>query len=118
MDTYTIAAAARLVGAPKAKLYQAIRAGRLQAASPQAPGQALTVIAAALQAAGFAVPASALPHRLRRRTPRRPLRLHLPPLQRKHPPRLQRAPRHRNPWPWHPPAPRQSRPSSPTWSVP
>jgi len=62
MDTYTIAAAARLVGAPKAKLYQTIRAGRLQAASPQAPGQALTVIAAALQAAGFAVPAAALPH--------------------------------------------------------
>jgi hypothetical protein len=28
MDTYTIAAAARLAGAPKAKLYQAIRAGR------------------------------------------------------------------------------------------
>jgi hypothetical protein len=61
MDTYTIAAAARLVGAPKGTLYQAIRAGRLQAAPRQAPGQALTVTAAALQAAGFAVPAAALP---------------------------------------------------------
>jgi len=61
MDTYTIAAAARLVGAPKAKLYQAIRAGRLEAAPRQEPAQALTVTAAALQAAGFAVPAAALP---------------------------------------------------------
>jgi len=62
MDTYTIAAAARLVGAPKGTLYQAIRAGRLQAAPRQAPSQALTVTAAALQAAGFAVPTEALPH--------------------------------------------------------
>ena len=31
MDTSTIAAAARLVGAPKAKLYQAIRTSRRQA---------------------------------------------------------------------------------------
>jgi hypothetical protein len=61
MDTYTIAAAARLVGAPKGTLYQAIRAGRLQAEPRQEPAQALTVTAAALQAAGFTVPATALP---------------------------------------------------------
>jgi hypothetical protein len=36
MDTYTIAAAARLVDAPQGWLYQAIRAGRLQATAPQA----------------------------------------------------------------------------------
>jgi DDE superfamily endonuclease len=61
MDTYTIAAAARLVGAPKGKLYEAIRTGRLQPTPTQASTSALTVTAVALQAVGFAVPASALP---------------------------------------------------------
>ena len=62
MDTYTITEAARLVGTSRGKLYQAIRTSRLQAAPRQEPSQALTVTAAALQAAGFAVPAAALPH--------------------------------------------------------
>jgi hypothetical protein len=48
MDTFTIAAAAQLVGAPKGKLSQAIRTGQLQAAPRQEPGAALTVTAAAL----------------------------------------------------------------------
>jgi hypothetical protein len=43
MDTYTIAAAARLVGAPKGKLYEAIRTGRLQPIPAQASTSALTV---------------------------------------------------------------------------
>ena len=43
MDTYTIATAARLVGAPKGKLYEAIRTGRLQPTPAQASTPALTV---------------------------------------------------------------------------
>ena len=61
METYTIAAAARLVGTAKGKLYQAVRTGRLGAVPASEPGDALTVTAAALQEAGFAVPAAALP---------------------------------------------------------
>lgn len=60
METYTIAEAARLVGAAKRKLYQAARTGRLQANVGSKPSDLMTVTAAALQAAGFAVPSTAL----------------------------------------------------------
>jgi translation initiation factor IF-3 len=60
METYTIAAAARLVGIAKTKLYQAARTGRLTTTAGPEPGDVLTVTAAALQAAGFAVPPAAL----------------------------------------------------------
>jgi hypothetical protein len=60
METYTIAAAARLVGTAKTTLYQAVRTGRLQATAGPEPGDVLTVTAAALQGAGFAVPLAAL----------------------------------------------------------
>jgi excisionase family DNA binding protein len=56
MDTYTITEAARLVGTSKAKLYQAIRAGRLQALAGQEPGAVRRVTPVALRAAGFALP--------------------------------------------------------------
>jgi hypothetical protein len=58
METYTIAAAARLVGTAKGKLYQAARTGRLQATRGPELGDVLTVTAAALQAAGFIVPST------------------------------------------------------------
>ena len=61
MDTYTIAEAARLVGTSKAKLYQAIRAGRLPALAGQEPGAVLTVTPEALRAAGFALPPAPAP---------------------------------------------------------
>lgn len=56
MDTYTITEAARLVGTSTGKLYQAIRAGRLQALAGQEPGAVLRVTPEALRAAGFALP--------------------------------------------------------------
>jgi hypothetical protein len=61
MDTYTIAEAAQLVGTLKAKLYQAIRAGRLQALAGQEPGVVLRVTPEALRAAGFALPPAPRP---------------------------------------------------------
>jgi hypothetical protein len=60
METYTIAAAARLVGMAKGKLYQAIRAGRLQATTGPEAGDVLMVTTAALQEAGFSVPSTTL----------------------------------------------------------
>jgi hypothetical protein len=60
METYTIAAAARLVGMAKGKLYQAIRTGRLQATTGPEPGDVLMVTTAALQEAGFSVPSTTL----------------------------------------------------------
>ena len=56
MDTYTIAEAAQLVGTSRGKLYQALRAGRLQGAPSAQPDQALRVTREALRTAGFAVP--------------------------------------------------------------
>ena len=61
MDTYTITEAARLVGTLKAKLYQAMRAGRLQALAGQEPGAVLRVTPEALRAAGFALPPAPRP---------------------------------------------------------
>ena len=61
MDTYTITEAARLVGTSKAKLYQAIRAGRLPALAGQQPSAVLTVTPEALRAAGFALPPAPAP---------------------------------------------------------
>jgi hypothetical protein len=59
METYTIATAARLVGIAKRKLYQAVRTGQLQTTTGSDPAAAMTVTAAALQAAGFVVPSTA-----------------------------------------------------------
>ncbi len=61
MDTYTIAAAARLVGTSRGKLYQAIRSGQPQTAPGGEADQAMTVTRAALRAAGFPVPEPAAP---------------------------------------------------------
>ena len=61
MDTYTITEAARLVGTSKAKLYQAIRAGRLLARAGQEPDAVLRVTPEALRAAGFALPPAPAP---------------------------------------------------------
>lgn len=61
MDTYTITEAAQLVGTSKAKLYQAIRAGRLPALAGPEPGAVLRVTPEALRAAGFALPPAPAP---------------------------------------------------------
>ncbi len=61
MDTYTITEAARLVGTSTGKLYQAMRAGRLQALAGQEPGAVLRVTPEALRAAGFALPPALAP---------------------------------------------------------
>jgi len=61
MDTYTIAEAARLVGTSRGKLYQALRAGHLQGAPSDKPGQGLRVTREALRTAGFPVPGPMAP---------------------------------------------------------
>ena len=61
MDTYTMTEAARLVGTSTGKLYQARRAGRLQALAGQEPGAVLRVTPEALRAAGFALPPAPAP---------------------------------------------------------
>ena len=61
MDTYTMTEAARLVGTSTGKLYQARRAGRLQALAGQEPGAVLRVTPEALRAAGFALPPAPRP---------------------------------------------------------
>ena len=73
MDTYTIAEAARLVGTSRGKLYQAIRAGRLQGAPSAQPDQALRVTREALRTAGFAVPGPMAPDPVRDTSPDTPL---------------------------------------------
>ena len=66
MDTYTIAEAAQLVGTSRGKLYQALRAGRLQGAPRAQPGQGLRVTREALRTAGS--PCWGLWHRIQRAT--------------------------------------------------
>ena len=61
MDTYTMTEAARLVGTSTGKLYQARRAGRLQALAGQEPGAVLRVTPEALRVAGFALPPAPRP---------------------------------------------------------
>jgi len=73
MDTYTIAEAARLVGTSRGKLYQALRAGQLQGAPSDKPGQALRVTREALRTAGFPVPALVAPDPARDTSPDTPL---------------------------------------------
>ena len=72
MDTYTIAEASRLVGTSRGKLYQALRAGRLQGAPSAQPDQALRVTREALRTAGFAVPGPVAPDPARATSPDTP----------------------------------------------
>ena len=72
MDTYTIAEAAQLVGTSRGKLYQAIRAGRLQGAPSAQPGQALRVTREAWRTAGFPVPGPVAPDPARDTSPDTP----------------------------------------------
>jgi len=73
MDTYTIAEAARLVGTSRGKLYQALRAGHLQGAPSEKPGQVLRVTREALRTAGFPVPGPMAPDPARDTSPDTPL---------------------------------------------
>ena len=73
MDTYTIAEAAQLVGTSRGKLYQAIRAGHLQGAPSEKPGQVLRVTRQALRTAGFPVPGPVAPDPARDTSPDTPL---------------------------------------------
>jgi excisionase family DNA binding protein len=73
MDTYTIAEAAQLVGTSRGKLYQAIRAGHLQGAPSEKPGQVLRVTRQALRTAGFPVPVPVAPDPARDTSPDTPL---------------------------------------------
>jgi excisionase family DNA binding protein len=72
MDTYTIAEAARLVGTSRGKLYQALRAGHLQGAPSDKPGQVLRVTREALRTAGFPVPGPVAPEPARATSPDTP----------------------------------------------
>ncbi len=72
MDTYTIAEAAQLVGTSRGKLYQALRAGHLQGAPREKPGQVLRVTREALRTAGFAVPGPVAPDPSRATSPDTP----------------------------------------------
>ena len=73
MDTYTIAEAAQLVGTSRGKLYQALRAGHLQGAPSEKPGQVLRVTREALRTAGFPVPGPMAPDPARDTSPDTPL---------------------------------------------
>jgi len=72
MDTYTIAEAAQLVGTSRGKLYQALRAGHLQGAPREKPGQVLRVTREALRTAGFPVPGPVAPDPARDTSPDTP----------------------------------------------
>jgi len=72
MDTYTIAEASRLVGTSRGKLYQALRAGHLQGAPSEKPGQGLRVTREALRTAGFPVPGPVAPDPARDTSPDTP----------------------------------------------